>query len=176
MSEPQQLGNYQKTQENLNRTSQIVTFKLAQEEYGVNIMKVQEIILIGEITKVPEVPEFIEGVINLRGNVIPIIDLRKRFKLAQTSINEDSRIIVVNVNSKTMGIIVDAVNEVLRIANSDIEPTPASIAGVGKEYLKGLIKLDKRLLILLDIEHILTLEQHQLPTQASTNPASTNNA
>lgn len=144
------------------KSSQIVTFKLAAEEYGVDITKVQEIILLGDITRVPEVPEFIEGVINLRGNVIPIVDLRKRFRLKQIDRNEETRIIVVNVKSKVIGIVVDAVNEVLRIGQSEIEPPPATISGVGKEYLKGLVKLDKRLLILLDIESILTLEDATL--------------
>lgn len=144
------------------KSSQIVTFKLAAEEYGVDITKVQEIILLGDITRVPEVPEFIEGVINLRGNVIPIVDLRKRFRLKQVDRNEETRIIVVNVNSKVIGIVVDAVNEVLRIGQSEIEPPPSTISGVGKEYLKGLVKLEKRLLILLDIESILTLEEATL--------------
>ena len=141
------------------KLSQIVTFKLGHEEYGVDITKVQEIILVGDVTRVPEVPDFIEGVINLRGNVIPIIDLRKRFKLPEVGKNEETRIIVTNMNSKVMGIVVDAVSEVLRTNQAEIEPPPATIAGLGKEYLKGLIKLDKRLLILLDIESILTLNE-----------------
>lgn len=141
--------------------SQIVTFTLADEEYGVNIMRVQEIILMGDITQVPEVPDFIEGVINLRGNVIPIVDLRCRFGIKQAEKTEETRIIVVNVNDKTMGIVVDAVNEVLRISDKDIEEAPPSISGWGKEYLQGLIKLDERLLILLDIDRILSLEEQQ---------------
>lgn len=145
-------------QEN-SKTFQVVTFHLGDEEYGVDIMKVQEIILMGEITQVPEVPDFIQGVINLRGNVVPVIDIRKRFRLKQAEKTDDTRIIVVNVNQKTMGIVVDAVNEVLRATISDIEPPPETISGLGKEYLKGLLKLEKRLLILLNIDHILSLEE-----------------
>ena len=95
--------------------SQIVSFRLSNEEYGVDIMHVQEIILIGQITLMPQVPEYVSGLINLRGHVIPIIDLRVRFGLEATDHTEHSRIIVLNVNKKTVGIIVDAVDEVLRI-------------------------------------------------------------
>lgn len=149
----------QEKREALKSSQQIVTFRLGSEEYGVDIMKVQEIILPGQITQVPEVPEFIEGVINLRGNVIPIIDLRKRFGQPIVAAGEETRIIVVNVRERTMGVIVDAVSEVLRIAQDEIDPPPAAIAGLGKEYLKGLIKLGKRLLILLEIEKILSLDE-----------------
>jgi len=140
-------------------SAQIVTFRLGTEEYGIDIMKIQEIILMGDITRVPEVPDFIEGVINLRGNVIPIIDLRKRFKLPATERMEATRIIVVNVEGKTMGVVVDSVSEVLRINPANIDPTPPTIAGMAKEYLKGLVKLEKRLLILLDIDQILDLNE-----------------
>jgi purine-binding chemotaxis protein CheW len=138
---------------------QIVTFRLGQEEYGVDIMKVQEIILLGEITRVPEVPDFVEGVINLRGNVIPIVDLRKRFRITGTDHTEATRIVVLNVHGKTIGAIVDAVSEVLRTSSAEIEPAPPTISGMGRDYLKGLIKLEKRLLILLDIDKILNFEK-----------------
>ena len=149
----------QEKQDGLKSSQQIVTFRLGEEEYGVDIMKVQEIILLGQITQVPEVPDYIEGVINLRGNVIPIIDLRKRFKHNEFAVSEETRIIVLNVKEKTMGVIVDAVSEVLRVAKDTIDPAPAAISGTGKEYIQGLIKLEKRLLILLEIEKILNLEE-----------------
>ena len=136
-------------------TMQIVSFRLDQEEYGIEITKVQEIILMGEITRVPQTPEFIKGLINLRSTVIPIVDLRLRFSLNQQPQSDDTRIMVVNVAGKTIGIIVDAVSEVLRIANDQIAPPPPTVAGLGREYLTGLVKLDKRLLILLDIDKIL---------------------
>ncbi len=140
-------------------TSQIVSFRLASEEYGVNIMRVQEIILMGQITRMPEVPDYICGLINLRGHVIPIVDLRKRFGLSVAANDEHTRIIVVNVAQKTIGIVVDAVNEVLRINSQQIEPPPTSIAGIDQSYIRGLVKFDKKLLILLDIEKILVEEE-----------------
>jgi purine-binding chemotaxis protein CheW len=136
-------------------TLQLVSFRLASEEYGIEITKVQEIILMGEITRVPQTPEYIMGLINLRSTVIPIVDLRLRFALKQEQLTDETRIMVVNVAGKTIGIIVDAVSEVLRISQEQISPPPPTVAGLGREYLTGLVKLDKRLLILLDIDKIL---------------------
>ncbi len=139
--------------------SRLVSFRLANEEYGVDIMRVQEIILMGRITRMPEVPDFICGLINLRGHVIPIVDLRRRFGLQAADNDESTRIIVVNVASKTIGIVVDAVNEVLRINAGQVEPPPLSIAGIDHTCIRGLAKFDEKLLILLDIEHILSQEE-----------------
>jgi len=139
--------------------TQIVGFRLANEEYGVDIMRVQEIILPGQITKIPEVPEYICGLINLRGHVIPIVDLRKRFELQATDADEHTRIIVVNLAGKTIGIVVDAVNEVLRINDKQIEPPPSSVAGINHGYIMGLVKFDDRLLILLNIDEVLSSEE-----------------
>lgn len=136
--------------------SQIVSFRLANEEYGVDIMRVQEIILPGQITKMPEVPDYVCGLINLRGHVIPIVDLRKRFGLPAAENNEHTRIIVVNVATKTIGIVVDAVNEVLRINLEQVEPPPSSIAGIDNAYIRGLVKFNEKLLILLNIENLLS--------------------
>ena len=134
---------------------QLVSFRLAREEYGIEITKVQEIILLGEITRVPQTPDFIKGLINLRSTVIPVVDLRLRFGLPAAEPTDDTRIMVVNVAGKTFGMIVDAVSEVLRISQEQIVPPPPTVAGLGREYLTGLVKLDNRLLILLDVDAIL---------------------
>lgn len=136
-------------------TLQLVSFQLAREEYGIEITKVQEIILVGEITNVPQTPPYIKGLINLRSTVIPIVDLRLRFGLSEEEPTDDTRIMVVNVAGKTMGIIVDSVSEVLRISQEQIAPPPPTVAGLGRDYLVGLAKLEDRLLILLDIEKIM---------------------
>ncbi len=146
--------------------SQIVSFRLANEEYGVDIMRAQEIIMMGQITRMPEVPDFICGLINLRGHVIPIVDLRKRFGLPVKENDEHTRIIVVNVNSRTIGIVVDAVTEVLRISADQIEPPPSSVAGIDHDYIRGLVKLQDKLLILLNIDRILSREDAGALSQA----------
>lgn len=134
---------------------QLVTFRLGNEEYGIEITKVQEIILMSEITRVPHMPPYIKGLINLRSTVIPIIDLRLRFGLPEQPDTDDTRIMVVNVHGKTNGIIVDAVSEVLRISSEQIAPPPPTVAGLGQDYLIGLAKLERRMVILLDIEKTL---------------------
>ena len=142
---------------------QLVTFSIDEEEFGVNVLKVQEIIRIMEITRVPRSPEFVEGVINLRGRVIPIVDLRRRFGLAAIAHDKDTRIIVIELNSLVVGFIVDAVSEVLRIPADTVEPTPPVAAGVDSEYISGVGKLQDRLLILLDLDKLLTAEDlHRL--------------
>lgn len=139
-------------------TLQLVSFRLGDEEYGIEITKIQEIILMGEITRVPQTPVYVKGLINLRSNVIPILDLRLRFGLPEGQTNDETRIMVVNVAGKTIGLIVDAVSEVLRVAQEEIAPPPPTVAGLGREYLTGLVKLEGRLLILLDIDKLLDEE------------------
>ncbi len=136
-------------------TLQLVSFRLAEEEYGIEITKIREIILITEITQVPQTPHYVKGLINLRSTVIPVIDLRTRFGLPEGEATGESRIMVLHVGTKTIGIVVDAVSEVLRITQDQIAPPPPTVAGLGKEYLTGLVKLEDRLLILLDIDKIL---------------------
>lgn len=139
---------------------QLVVFMLKQGdmvcEYGVPITQVQEIITMTRPTKLPQAPDFVEGIINLRGRIIPIIDLKKRFQMGTSEITSDTRSVVVEVEGQTVGIIVDEVSEVLRLANSDIEPAPAIIGGITADYLTGVGKIEGRLLILLDMNKILT--------------------
>lgn len=141
---------------------QLVTFSIGEEEFGVNILKVQEIIRTMEITKVPRSPDFVEGVINLRGKVIPIIDLRRRFGLAPRPEDKDTRIIVIEINSIIVGFVVDAVSEVLRIPASTVEPPPPVVAGVDSDYISGVGKLQDRLLIMLDLDKLLSSEDMDL--------------
>lgn len=137
-------------------TIQVVSFRLASEEYGIEITKVQEIILVGEITRVPQTSPYIKGLINLRSTVIPIVDLRLRFGMPEEAATDETRIMVMNVGGKTTGIIVDAVSEVLRISGEQMAPPPPTVSGLGRDYLTGLAKLEKRLLILLDVDRLLS--------------------
>jgi purine-binding chemotaxis protein CheW len=123
---------------------QLVSFKIGDEEFGVDILKVQEINRMLEVTRVPNAPEFVDGVINLRGKVIPIIALRRRFGMERKE------------SDKIVGFVVDAVSEVLRIPRSVTEPPPPIVAGIDAEYITAVGKLEDRLLILLDLESVLT--------------------
>lgn len=146
-----------------NGELQLVVFKLGQEEYGIPITQVQEINRLTSPTKIPNSPAFVEGVINLRGKIIPIVDLRKRFRLVEVEYSEDSRIVVVELSGNTIGVTVDSVNEVLRLPAANIEPTPTIATGIGSEYLSGVGKINDRLLILLDLNKILSsAEREQL--------------
>lgn len=137
---------------------QLVTFSIGEEEFGVDILKVQEIIRTMEITKVPRAQDFVEGVINLRGKVIPIIDLRRRFGLDSKPHDKDTRIIVIEINNMIVGFVVDSVSEVLRIPAGTVEPPPPVVAGLESEYISGVGKLQDRLLILLDLDKLLSGE------------------
>ena len=143
---------------------QLVTFSIGEEEFGVDILKVQEIIRTMEITKVPRAPDFVEGVINLRGKVIPIIDLRRRFSLQSRAHDKHTRIIVIEINNMIVGFVVDSVSEVLRIPSSTVEPPPPVVSGLESEYISGVGKLEDRLLILLDLDRLLSHEERDLLT------------
>lgn len=140
---------------------QLVSFNIGEEEFGVDILKVQEINRMVEVTRVPNAPEYVDGVINLRGKVIPIIDLRRRFGMPRKEKDKNSRIIVVELGGKVLGFVVDAVSEVLRIPGSVTEPPPSIIAGIKAEYITAIGKLENRLLILLDLERVLTVDEHE---------------
>lgn len=144
---------------------QLVTFSIGEEEFGVDILKVQEIIRTMEITKVPRAPEFVEGVINLRGKVIPIVDLRKRFGLETRDHDKHTRIIVIEINQMIVGFVVDSVSEVLRIPANTVEPPPPVVSGLESEYISGVGKLQDRLLILLDLNRLLSGEEKDALSQ-----------
>lgn len=138
---------------------QVVSFRLGTEEYGVDISQVQEIIRMVEITHVPRAPHFMEGVINLRGQLIPIIDLRTRFTMPRAGHTKSTRIVVTEIGNKRVGIVVDSVSEVINIPIDQVEDAPDMIAGVGTEYIQGVGKVNDRLIILLDLTMVMSGEE-----------------
>lgn len=130
---------------------QLVTFGLGHEEFAVDILAVQEINRMMALTRVPQSPAEVEGVINLRGKIIPVVDLRRRFGMEASAQSDQSRIIVVEVHKRVIGFIVDRVSEVLRISSSIVEPAPPMVCSVDTDFIAGVGKLDDRLLILLDL-------------------------
>lgn len=142
---------------------QLVSFNLAQEEYGVDVLKVREIIRMPIITRVPNTPHYVDGVINLRGKVIPIISMRKRFSLSDAEYDKRTRIMVMDVGGELMGFIVDAVSEVIRISGSEIQPSPAMVtSGIDQECIAGVINQAERLLVLLDLEKMFSQDERRL--------------
>ncbi len=160
MSRPTQFGDGGSDQ------LQLVTFSIGGEEFGVEILKVQEIVRSMEMTRVPNAPDFGEGVVNLRGRVIPIIDMRKRFGLERKEHDSRTRIIVIDMNGVVTGFVVDSVSEVLRLPRNTIEPPPPVVAGIESEYISGVGKLEDRLLILLDMDSLLSSKEQRLLGQA----------
>jgi purine-binding chemotaxis protein CheW len=144
---------------------QLVSFVIGDEEFAVPILAVQEINRMLQITRVPQSPPCVEGVINLRGKIIPVINLRGRFGLDRLDENQDARIIVVEVNDRVLGFTVDSVNEVLRIAADIVDPAPQLASGIDAEYIQGVGKLDDRLLILLSLDKLFD-DQHLRDAQA----------
>ncbi|MEF2232050.1 MAG: chemotaxis protein CheW [Pseudodesulfovibrio sp.] len=140
---------------------QLVTFSIGEEEFGVNILQVQEIIRTMDITRVPRAPDFVEGVINLRGKVIPIVDMRSRFGLGHKEHDKYTRIIVIEINMIIVGFVVDSVSEVLRIPANSVQPPPPVVAGMDSDYIDGVGKLEDRLLILLDLDSLLDNEEKE---------------
>jgi purine-binding chemotaxis protein CheW len=136
-----------------------ITFKISSEEYAIGIAFVNEIIGIQDVTHLPDMPEFIKGVINLRGNVIPIVDLRKRFKMIEIEYSTRACIIVVYFNEIKIGLVVDEVSEVLNIPSENVESTPKSAKILTNRFIKGIGKVNDLVKIILDIEKILTEDE-----------------
>lgn len=135
---------------------EILTFTLGAEEYGIDILKVQEIRGYESTTHIANAPAFIKGVINLRGTIVPIVDLRIRFQVGEATYNEFTVVIVLNVNKRVVGIVVDGVSDVLTLARDQLKPAPQFSATVNTAYIQGLGTVDQRMIILLDIEGLLT--------------------
>lgn len=137
----------------------LVVFTLGKEEYGVQVDRVRTIERMQPITRVPKTPKFVKGVINLRGVVIPIIDLRERFGLEVAEYTDDTRIIIVRQESVEVGLIVDSANDVVDIEDGHIEEPPEIVGGIRAKYLDGIAKLENRLLVLLNLEEVLNKEE-----------------
>ncbi len=140
---------------------QLVTFKQAGQKYAVDILKVQEINNMKEITAIPNSPPFLEGAINLRGKVIPVLNLRKKFSFEDKATDETCKIVIMDVRGIIMGLIVDAVSDVLRISRDVVEPPPPVSSNISTEFIAGIAKLPEGLVILLDMDRLLGDEEHK---------------
>ena len=133
-----------------------LSFQLGAEEYGIDILRVQEIRAYEKATRIPNTPAFIKGVINLRGVIVPVVDLRMKFGLETAEYNELTVVVVLNVAGRTVGIVVDKVSDVLALGAGDIRPAPEFTARVDNAFVRGLATLDERMLIIADIERLMT--------------------
>ena len=149
-------------------TQQFLTFALGAEEYGVEILKIQEIKGYSAVTPLPNAPAYVKGVLNLRGTIVPIVDLRKKFRLPEVAYDQFTVIVVVQVQGKTLGFIVDAVRDVLTVTAQDIQPTPDLAGQVDTACLNGLAKAGEKLVILLDIDQVLTAAEVHAAAEAAT--------
>jgi len=145
-----------------NRSSieqlQLVGFQLGAEEFGLDILRVQEIIRTQQLTRVPNLPDYIDGVINLRGKVIPVIKLRRRLGFENSDTDKDTRIVVVDVHGQTIGFVVDAVSQVIRMSSDVVEPTPR-LGRIERDYVRGVGKIDDRLLLLIDLDKLMDSDE-----------------
>ncbi|MFN7036984.1 MAG: chemotaxis protein CheW [Bellilinea sp.] len=140
---------------------QLVVFELENEKYGVDIASVEGIIKMQEITRLPHAPEFIEGITNLRGTIVPVVDLRTRFGLLRKEPTRDTRIVIANMDSSKVGIIVDAVTQVIRVPEDKIEPPPQMSVTINSAFIKNIAKLESELVILLDLGKVLSTEERE---------------
>jgi purine-binding chemotaxis protein CheW len=151
----------EKKEQSANPLLQLVIFKIGEEEFGVEITRVKEIIRLQPITRIPRTPDFLEGVINLRGKIIPVVDLRRRLGLPPKEPDKKTRIIVIEEEDRMVGFLVDAVTEVLRIPDQTTELPPNLKTGIDRSFITSIGILDKRLIILLDLNKVFTLEEEE---------------
>lgn len=137
------------------KSVKVVVFQLADKEYVIPVSQVQGIEKLIHITRVPKTPSYVKGIINLRGVVTPIIDLKNRFGLGKSELDESTRIIIITLENMNVGVIVDSANDVLDIPTDAIEPQPEVVGGLEQDFIAGVAKLDRRLLILLHLNHVL---------------------
>jgi purine-binding chemotaxis protein CheW len=142
--------------------NEFLTFTLGSEEYGIDILKVQEIRGYDAVTRIANTPTFIKGVINLRGSIVPIVDLRIKFTLSQVTYDPFTVVIILNLGKRVMGIVVDSVSDVLTLSSAQISPTPELSAALDTRYILGLGTVDQRMLILVDIEKLMSSSEMAL--------------
>lgn len=147
-------------------SNQIVVFKVGKEEYGIDIMRVLEIIDYREITLLPEVPDYIEGIVNIRSDIYPIINLRKRFRLKEQTTNVEAKIILMNLEELQVGVVVDDVCEILAINENIVEKTPKMLTRYESKYITGVTKQDDRMILLLDIDLLISEDDQEAITGA----------
>ena len=147
-------------------TDEFLTFALGEEEYGVEILKVQEIRGYDAVTRLPDAPEYIKGVVNLRGTIVPVIDMRMKFRLDKVEYTAMTVMIVLNVGGRVVGIVVDSVSDVVRLGGEQIREVPELGAAIDRQFLTGIGTLDERMLILLDIERLMTSSEMGLVSEA----------
>lgn len=138
---------------------QLVTFRLGPEEFGLDVFAVHEILRYQAPTPVPRAPEFVEGVIDVRGSLVPVVDMRRRFELADAPLNDETRIVVVEHGGERLGLVVDSVTEVMRVPETAVSEPPAYIRGLAAEFVRGIVRMEARLVVLIDIERILSSQE-----------------
>ena len=138
---------------------EVVTFKLGDEEYGIDIQKVQELRGYDAVTRIANAPEYIKGVVNLRGIIVPIIDMRIKFKLGEPTYDQFTVVIVLNIGGRVVGMVVDSVSDVITLTGEQIKPAPEMGSVLDADYLIGLGTLDERMLILVDIDRLMSSEE-----------------
>jgi len=146
--------------------NEFLSFKLGREEYGIDILKVQEIRSYEAVTRIANAPDFIKGVVNLRGTIVPVVDMRIKFKLSDISYDQFTVVIVLNIAGRVLGMVVDAVSDVITLAAGQIKPAPSFSATFDTDYILGLGTVDQRMIILVDIEKLMTGEDMALTDQA----------
>ncbi len=146
-------------EEDMAKIIQLVGFKVDREFFGVPIGMVKEIVRLPEITPVPDTPEFVEGVINLRGKIVPVIDMRKRLGAASIDYGRASRVLILELGGKIVGLIVDSASEILKISEEAVEPPPELVSSIGGDYITGVGKLNDKLIVMLDLTKLMSVEE-----------------
>jgi len=149
----------------MSESDQLVTFQLGEELYGINIMDVKEIVRVQNVRTIPNAPVYVEGIFNLRSEIIPIINLHKRFHLKKISISEDDELlsgfVILDIDGMKLGVIIDKVSRVLTVEKEEIQPPPQMVSGIGAEYIKGVVRQEKGYLIILNIRDLFNPKELQ---------------